>query len=69
MDRFTHTYLKILENLDSSLLATTNGMYGNSLTMSDFWNTSDNRIAYPIALATRNGRRNKSKKRKKRKNK
>lgn len=68
MDNFNKTYKNILEQLDSSLLAANNGMYGGALHVADTWNTGDNRLAAPYVLATRNGRRklkNKSRKKKK----
>ncbi len=34
-----------MENLNSSILSIDNGIHGNDLKMSDFWNTNDLRMA------------------------
>lgn len=45
MDNFNKMYIKIIESLNSSILSIDNGIHGNDLKMSDFWNTNDFRIA------------------------
>jgi hypothetical protein len=56
MDKFTTTYIKLMEQLNSSLLAVDAGVHGNDLTMSDFWATNDLRTAAKPVTVKRSGR-------------